>query len=108
MSQLPGSQIRDSIEQTAEGPRPASNRHGGLLGGMTTGLPLKVGVSFHAPTSIPQPISTVSKSGQPQEIVVGGRHDAFPLPRAVPMVEAMVAITLVDALLRAGRLPEKL
>jgi chorismate synthase len=108
MSQLPGSQIRDSIEQTAEGPRPACNRHGGLLGGMTTGLPLKVGVSFHAPTSIPQPISTVSKNGQPQEIVVGGRHDAFPLPRAVPMVEAMVAITLVDALLRAGRLPEKL
>lgn len=108
MSLQPGSAIRDPIEQTAQGARPASNRHGGLLGGMTTGLPLKVGVSFHAPTSIPQPISTVNKDGESQEIIVGGRHDAFPLPRAVPMVEAMVAIVLVDTMLRAGRLPEKL
>jgi chorismate synthase len=108
MSELPGSAIRDPIEQTAVGPRPASHRHGGLLGGMSTGLPLRVSVAFHAPTSIPRPISTVNKEGATQEIVVGGRHDAFPLPRALPMVEAMVAITLVDALLRAGRIPEKL
>jgi chorismate synthase len=108
MSFLPGSAIRDAIAQTAEGPRPGSNRHGGLLGGMTTGLPLFVGVSFHAPTSIARPVSTVNVKGEEQEIVVGGRHDAFPLPRAVPMVEAMVAITLVDALLRAGRIAEKI
>jgi chorismate synthase len=108
MSQLPGSAIRDPIEQGESGPRPAGNSHGGLLGGMTTGLPLQAAVSFHAPTSIPRPISTVNKEGAAQEIVVGGRHDAFPLPRAVPMVEAMVAVTLVDALLRAGRIQEKL
>lgn len=108
LSELPGSALRDPIRQTAEGPRPAGNKHGGLLGGITTGLPLHMSVSFHAPTSIPQPIATVSTAGEEKEIVVGGRHDAFPLPRAVPMVEAMAAITLVDALLRAGRLPEKL
>lgn len=108
MSELPGSAIRDPITQSAEGPRPAENKHGGLLGGMSTGLPLRVSVAFHAPTSIPRPISTVSKNGQSQEITVGGRHDAFPLPRAVPMVEAMVAIVLVDTLLRAGRIPERL
>jgi chorismate synthase len=108
MSELPGSAIRDPIEQTANGPRPAENKHGGLLGGMTTGSPLRLSVAFHAPTSIPRPISTVNKKGESEEIVVGGRHDAFPLPRALPMVEAMVAITLVDALLRAGRIPEKL
>lgn len=106
MSDLPGSAIRDPIGTNL---RPEGNRHGGLLGGMTTGAPLSLSVSFHAPTSIPRPIASVDlRTKAAQEIKVGGRHDAFPLPRAVPMVEAMVAITLVDALMRAGRIPEKL
>jgi chorismate synthase len=108
MSRLPGSAIRDPIVPTPAGPRPESNAHGGLLGGLSTGLPLFLEVSFHAPTSIPRPVSTTTLDGKETEISVGGRHDAFPLPRAVPMVEAMAAITLVDALLRAGRIPEKL
>lgn len=108
-SHLPGSAIRDAIENTPVGPRPATNAHGGILGGMSTGLPLLLGISFHAPTSIPRPIQTVDlKTQTSTEITVGGRHDAFPLPRAVPMVEAMVAITLVDLMMRAGRIPEKL
>lgn len=106
VTHLPGSAIRDPI---SSGRRPASNRHGGLLGGMTTGLPVLLGVGFHAPTSIPRPISTVDlRDGQEKEITVGGRHDAFPLPRAVPMVESMVALTLVDMMIRAGRIPEML
>jgi chorismate synthase len=108
-SLLPGSAIRDPIETGGGGPRPAANRHGGLLGGMTTGWPLHLAVGFHAPTSIPRAIATVNQeTGHTVEIRVGGRHDAFPLPRAVPMLEAMVAITLTDAMLRAGRLPEEL
>jgi chorismate synthase len=107
-SHLPGSALRDPIVSTKDGPRPESNQHGGLLGGLTTGHPLFVGVSFHAPTSVPRPISSVDRrDGKEAEITVGGRHDSFPLPRAVPMVEAMVALTLVDALLRAGRISEK-
>lgn len=106
MSRRPGSAIRDAI---GPGRRPLTNAHGGLLGGLTTGLPLALSVSFHAPTSLPQPIQTVDlRDSSTHEITVGGRHDAFPLPRAVPMVEAMVAITLVDALLRAGRISETL
>jgi chorismate synthase len=109
MSELPGSAIRDPIALNEGKPSPISNRHGGLLGGMTTGLPLVLSISFHAPTSIPRAIaSTDLRTMESKEITVGGRHDAFPLPRAVPMVEAMVAITLVDALMRAGRIPEKL
>ena len=109
LSHLPGSAIRDPIISTPEGPRPASNSHGGILGGMSSGLPLLLGVSFHAPTSVPRPISTIDlRDNKEAEIVVGGRHDAFPLPRAVPMVEAMVALTLVDAMIRAGRIPESL
>ena len=109
MSELPGSAIRDPIVSTPQGPRPEGNAHGGLLGGMTTGAPLLLGVAFHAPTSIPRPIASVDlRTNKTQELTVGGRHDAFPLPRAVPMVEAMVAISLADALLRAGRVPEAL
>ena len=108
-SELPGSGIRDPIVNTPAGPRPESNRHGGLLGGLTTGHPLFVGVSFHAPTSIPRAIDSIDvKSGEAVSLTVGGRHDAFPLPRAVPMVEAMVAIALADALMRAGRIGERL
>lgn len=107
MSRQPGSAIRDAI--AGEPPRPATNHHGGLLGGMTTGLPLHLGVSFHAPTSIRQAIRTVDlESGEDKQLSVGGRHDSFPLPRILPVVEAMAAITLVDMLLRAGRIPEKL
>ncbi|MGZ3710959.1 MAG: chorismate synthase [Bdellovibrionota bacterium] len=109
MSELPGSAIRDSIAFGPNGPAPTANRHGGILGGMSTGLPLSLSISFHAPTSIPRSIASVDlRTKESKEITVGGRHDAFPLPRAVPMVEAMVAITLVDALMRAGRIPEKI
>lgn len=107
MSQRPGSAIRDAI--AGQPPLPITNHHGGLLGGLSTGLPLLLGVSFHAPTSIRQTIHTVNlESGAQVELSVGGRHDSFPLPRVLPVVEAMVAITLVDMLMRAGRIPEKL
>lgn len=105
MSHLPGSAIRDPIGKNG----PISNIHGGLLGGMTTGHPLLINIAFHAPTSVPRPIDSVDlRTGETKEIIVGGRHDSFPLPRAVPMVEAMIAITLADAYLRAGRIPENL
>lgn len=107
-SELPGSAIRDEIHSTPQGPRPKSNKTGGVLGGMTTGNPLYCSVSFHAPTSIPRPIQTVNVSGETKEIEVLGRHDSFPLPRAVPMVESMVALTLIDLFLRAGKMPENL
>lgn len=109
MSRLPGSAVRDPIEARDGKIAPAGNIHGGSLGGMSTGLPLFFGVSFHAPTSIPRPILTADiRTGEPAEIRVDGRHDALPLPRAVPMVEAMAALALADLMLRAGRTPEKL
>ena len=109
MSREKGSLIRDAIVSGPAGPRPLENRHGGLLGGMTSGLPLLLHVAFHGPTSIPRKIESVDlRSGKTAEISVEGRHDACPLPRILPVVEAMVAITLADAMLRAGRIPERL
>ena len=109
LSEKMGSEIRDPIGTSGGRVQPLSNRHGGILGGMSTGLPLSCTIAFHAPTSVAQPIDTWDyAANSTTNITVSGRHDAFPLPRAIPMVEAMAAITLTDLLLRAGRIPEKL
>jgi len=101
MSELKGSEIRDPIiDNQVQG-----NRHGGLLGGMTSGAPLWTALHFHAPTSIAQVIQSCDQNtGEKVEINVQGRHDCAPLPRAVPMVEAMVMIALVDAIALDGKL----
>ena len=109
MSELPGSEIRDPIELVGGVATPSGNRHGGLLGGISTGKDLLVRVHFHAPTSIPQSIESVNlKTGAAEAVKVTGRHDSFPLPRALPMVEAMMMLSLVDAMMRAGRISEKI
>lgn len=104
MAKLPGSKIRDAIQFSENGNiRFASNHHGGLLGGMTSGTPLWSKIWFHAPTSIPEPIATINWASQENvEVSVRGRHDAFPLPRVIPVVEAMQAITTLDAALVQG------
>ena len=108
-SKVPGSLLRDPIGPGPLGVAPLSNIHGGSLGGISTGLPLEMRVHFHAPTSIAQPIQSWNYAAHaPEEISVQGRHDALPLPRAVPMVEAMAALVLVDFLFRAGKIPQHL
>jgi chorismate synthase len=98
----PGSMSRDPIVAGVHHPRPSGNLHGGLLGGISTGEPLWAKVDFHAPTSLPQATASVNlDSGNPQLVRVIGRHDSIPLPRAVPMVEAMVMLVLADAMLLA-------
>jgi chorismate synthase len=78
-----------------------TNRHGGMLGGISTGLPIVCRVAVKPTSSIPRSQRTVTRSGEPTEISVKGRHDPCLLPRFVPMGEAMVALVLVDHLLRA-------
>ncbi|HEY2909729.1 MAG TPA: chorismate synthase [Gemmataceae bacterium] len=83
------------------GIRTASNRHGGMLGGISSGMPIICRVAIKPTSSIPRPQQTVTKAGEPTEILVKGRHDPCLLPRFVPMGEAMMALVLVDHLLRA-------
>ncbi len=78
----------------------ATNRHGGMLGGISSGLPVVCRVAVKPTSSIPRPQRTVTRSGEPCEITVKGRHDPCLLPRFVPMGEAMVALVLIDHLLR--------
>jgi chorismate synthase len=77
-----------------------TNRHGGMLGGISSGEPIVCRVAIKPTSSLPQPQRTVTRTGEPTEIVTRGRHDPCLLPRFVPMGEAMVALVLVDHWLR--------
>jgi chorismate synthase len=77
-----------------------TNRHGGMLGGISSGAPVVCRVAVKPTSSLPQPQKTVTRAGEPTEIVTRGRHDPCLLPRFVPMGEAMVALVLIDHWLR--------
>ncbi|HYT90224.1 MAG TPA: chorismate synthase [Gemmataceae bacterium] len=77
-----------------------TNRHGGMLGGISSGEPIVCRVAIKPTSSLPRPQRTVTRSGEPTEIATRGRHDPCLLPRFVPMGEAMVALVLIDHWLR--------
>jgi chorismate synthase len=77
-----------------------TNRHGGMLGGISSGEPIVCRVAVKPTSSLPQAQKTVTRSGETTEIVTRGRHDPCLLPRFVPMGEAMMALVLVDHWLR--------
>jgi chorismate synthase len=81
--------------------RTETNRHGGMLGGISSGEPVVCRVAIKPTSSIPRPQRTVTRAGEPTEITVKGRHDPCLLPRFVPMGEAMMALVLIDHLLRS-------
>lgn len=78
-----------------------TNRHGGMLGGISSGMPIVCRVAIKPTSSIPRSQQTVTRTGEPTEILVRGRHDPCLLPRFVPMGEAMMALVLIDHLMRA-------
>ncbi|OAI46140.1 chorismate synthase [Planctomycetaceae bacterium SCGC AG-212-F19] len=78
----------------------ATNRHGGMLGGISSGEPIVCRVALKPTSSLPQAQTTVTRAGEPTEIAVKGRHDPCLLPRFVAMGEAMMALVLVDHWLR--------
>jgi chorismate synthase len=81
-------------------PRTASNRSGGIQGGISNGEPVVVRVGFKPTATIAQAQETVDREGRPVVLEARGRHDPCVLPRAVPMVEAMVCLVLADHWLR--------
>jgi chorismate synthase len=91
-------------------PVPVGNDHGGLQGGITTGEPIYGEATWHAPTSIPKTQETADwETGERKEITVVGRHDPVLMPRAVPVVEAMLRLTILDFMLLGGRInPDRL
>jgi chorismate synthase len=95
-----GSGNNDPFIPKAEGIGTETNRHGGMLGGISSGEPIICRVAIKPTSSLPQPQKTVTRAGEPTEIVTKGRHDPCLLPRFVPMGEAMMALVLVDHWLR--------
>jgi chorismate synthase len=77
-----------------------TNRHGGMLGGISSGMPIVCRVAVKPTSSLPRTQKTVTATGEPTEILTRGRHDPCLLPRFVPMGEAMMALVLVDHWLR--------
>ncbi len=77
-----------------------SNRHGGMLGGISTGMPIVLRAAVKPTSSLPREQPTVTRDGESTTIVTKGRHDPCLLPRFIPMAEAMVAIVLADHYLR--------
>ncbi len=83
-----------------------SNNAGGILGGLSNGMPLVFRVVFKPASSVASKQKTVDlKSKEEVELLVPGRHDPTVVPRAVPVVESVTALTLADHALRAGLIP---
>src|SRR5512134_2034811 len=81
-------------------PRTASNRSGGVQGGISNGERIELRVAFKPTATIRLEQDTVDTEGRAARLAAGGRHDPCVLPRAVPMVEAMVCLVLADHWLR--------
>jgi chorismate synthase len=77
-----------------------SNRHGGMLGGISSGMPIVVRAVVKPTSSLPREQETITKELEATTIRTKGRHDPCLLPRFVPMAEAMVALVLADHWLR--------
>jgi chorismate synthase len=95
-----GSQNNDAFVNNAGKIGTETNRHGGMLGGISSGAPIVCRVAIKPTSSLPRPQRTVTRAGEPTEIATKGRHDPCLLPRFVVMGEAMVALVLADHWLR--------
>jgi chorismate synthase len=98
---LLGSEHNDAFLPTGDGRlRTATNNSGGIQGGISNGEPITLRVAFKPTATIRKEQQTINAAGEATTLAAKGRHDPCVLPRAVPMVEAMVALVLADHLLR--------
>ncbi len=97
---LTGSQHNDPFYMENDTVRTRSNRSGGVQGGISNGEDLIARIAFKPTATINKPQETVTVSGESTTLKAKGRHDPCVLPRAVPIVEAMAALVLVDHYLR--------
>lgn len=102
VAELLGSENNDAFIYEADGTvKTKTNNHGGSLGGISSGMPLLLRAAFKPTPSIGQAQDTISISkGENETLSIVGRHDPCIVPRAVPCVEAAVAVALLDLICR--------
>ncbi|KAK4279686.1 hypothetical protein QN277_011425 [Acacia crassicarpa] len=97
---LTGSEHNDEFYIDQHGKmRTRTNRSGGIQGGISNGEIINMRVAFKPTSTIGKKQHTVTRDKKETELIARGRHDPCVVPRAVPMVEAMVALVLVDQLM---------
>ncbi|MBI4361279.1 chorismate synthase [Candidatus Micrarchaeota archaeon] len=106
---MKGSQHNDAYLEQDGGIVTKTNHAGGTLGGITTGMPIVFRVAFKPTSSIAKTQTTLNVATKKQEkLNVGGRHDPCVALRAVPIVQAMAALSIVDLMLQAQKIPRVL
>jgi len=105
-ARMKGSQNNDPIIVSEKGITCATNNAGGVTGGMSNGMPIVMRIAIKPTPSVSIEQDSVNvKTLQPEKLAVTGRHDTCIVPRAVVVIEAMVAITLADFAIRARIIP---
>ncbi|MCX5963306.1 MAG: chorismate synthase [Cyanobacteria bacterium] len=97
---LRGSEHNDEFYMEGDRVRTVTNRSGGIQGGISNGEYITLRIAFKPTATIRKEQNTVTNAGEAVTLSAKGRHDPCVLPRAVPMVEAMVALVLCDHLMR--------
>ena len=107
-ARLRGSQNNDPLLPGADGAlssvRFASNHAGGILGGISSGQDIVLRAAVKPIASIAQEQRSVDTQGRAAAVLIEGRHDLSAIPRIVPVLSAMTALALADALLLQGRM----
>ena len=99
-SKLRGSENNDEFISVNGSVKTRTNNHGGILGGISSGMPIIFRCAFKPTPSIAKEQQTVNlATGESEALVIGGRHDPCIVQRAVPCVEAAAAVAIADYIL---------
>ncbi|MFA7397500.1 MAG: chorismate synthase [Candidatus Bathyarchaeia archaeon] len=105
-AELRGSENNDAFLVKGSKIVTATENAGGIIGGLSSGMPIIIRVAIKPTPSISKEQQTVDLSTMENALIsVKGRHDPCVVPKAVPAIEAAVAVTLVDYLIRSGEIP---
>ena len=109
IAELKGSESNDAFVMQNGKVATSTENMGGILGGLSNGMPILMRIAIKPTSSIAKQQKTVSLSAmKAADLSVKGRHDPCVVPKAVPAVEAAVAVTLADHMIRAGFIPKVL
>jgi len=103
---MKGSQNNDAYQIEKGQVASLTDNSGGVLGGLSSGMPIMIRVAIKPTPSIAKEQKTVNLKKMNNAVLsVKGRHDPCIVPKAVPAIEAVIAVTLADHMIRAGFIP---